>query len=122
MIETTEALENLDDIMATPGLDGIYIGPSDLAYAIGLTPTGDNNEPVHVATVNRIFATAKKHGIAAGIHTRSLEYTRRYLDQGFHMVTLGSDNGFMTRLAGGELKAARAESNTARLDPEAGVY
>jgi 4-hydroxy-2-oxoheptanedioate aldolase len=55
MIETAEALENLDDIMSTPGVDGIYIGPADLAYALGLTPTGDNNEPSHVAAVTRIF-------------------------------------------------------------------
>ena len=60
MIETEEALQNLDDIMSTPGVDGVYIGPADLAYALGLVPTGDNNDPLHVETVTKIFETAKK--------------------------------------------------------------
>ncbi len=122
MIETAEALENLDEIMSTPGVDAVYIGPADLAYALGLTPTGDNNEPKHVETVTRIFETAKKHGIAAGIHTGSLEYTRRYLDQGFHMVTLGSDSGFMARLARMELNEARSGTKTEKVEPGTGFY
>ena len=122
MIETAEALENLDEIMTTPGVDGVYIGPADLAYAIGLTPTGDNNDPKHVETVTRIFETAKKHGIAAGIHTGSLEYTKRYLAQGFHMVTLGADSGFMARLARMELKEARADGNAEKIEPGSSFY
>ncbi|MBD3648224.1 MAG: 2,4-dihydroxyhept-2-ene-1,7-dioic acid aldolase [Pseudomonadales bacterium] len=109
MIETAEALENLDDILSTPGVDGAYIGPADLAYAIGIPPTGDNNDPKHVETVNRIFDACKKHNIAAGIHTGSLAFTKRYLEQGFNMVTLGSDGGFMARLARMELNEARSD-------------
>lgn len=108
MIETREALDNLDAIMSTPGVDAIYIGPADLAYALELEPTGDNNEPIHVETVTRIFEASRRHGIAAGIHTGSVAYTQRYLAQGFNLVTLGSDNGFMARLARQELRAARA--------------
>ena len=44
MIETAEGVDNVDEIAATPGLDGIYIGPSDLALAIGLAPRGDNDD------------------------------------------------------------------------------
>lgn len=116
MIETAEALDNLDEILSTPGVDAVYIGPSDLAYAIGLSPTGDNNDPKHVATVNRIFEACKKHNIAAGIHTGSLEYTKRYLNQGFNLVTLGTDSGFMARLAHRELRAAREDTGTDRVD------
>ena len=100
MIETAEALEQLDEIMSTPGVDGAYIGPSDLAYALGLTPTGDNNDPKHVETVQRIFDAARRHGVAPGIHTSSVEYTTRYLKMGFQMVTLGGDRGFMGARAG----------------------
>lgn len=112
MIETREALENLDEIMSTPGVNAVYIGPNDLAYALDLPPTGDNDHPRHVEAVNKIAETARRHGIAIGIHTGSLEYTQRYLAQGFHMVTLGSDSGFMVRLARQELKQAR-EGSTA---------
>ena len=121
MIETAEALENLDDIMSTPGVDAVYIGPNDLAYALGLKPSGDNDDPLHVETVTRILETAKKHGIAAGIQTGSVEFTRRYLEQGFHMVTLGSDRGWMERLARQELKLAR-EGGAAEGSAEKNFY
>jgi len=116
MIETAEGLENLDEILSTPGVDAAYIGPADLAYALGLPPTGDNNDPKHVATVNRIAEACKKHGVAVGIHTGSLEYTKRYLNQGFHMVTLGADSGFMARLANKELRAARGETSAEKIE------
>ena len=108
MIETKEALENLDDILSTPGIDAAFIGPADLAFALELTPTGDNDHPTHVAAVDHILARCLEHNVAAGIHTGSLAYTQKYLAQGFHMVTLGQDSAFMARLARQELKAARA--------------
>lgn len=119
MIETAEGIEKLDEILAVPGVDAAYIGPSDLAYAIGLQPTGDNNEPKHVETVNRIFEACKRHGVAPGIHTGSVEYTTRYLQQGFQMVTLGSELGFMRKAAVADLAAARGNANVAAVEPEA---
>lgn len=111
MIETREALDNLDDILGTPGVDAAYIGPADLAYALGLSPTGDNDHPLHVETVTHILERCQHHGIAAGIHTGSLAFTQRYLAQGFQMVTLGQDTAFMSRLARKELKAAFDQPN-----------
>jgi len=105
MIETRESLENLDEIMSTPGVDGIYIGPSDLAFALGLMP--GTTEPEHEETIKTILSTAKKHGIAAGIHTGSARQSRKYLDMGFHMVTLGTDRHFMDRMAKMDLEAVR---------------
>jgi 4-hydroxy-2-oxoheptanedioate aldolase len=108
MIETAEALENLEDIVTTPGVDGVYIGPSDLALALGLPAIGDNNHPTHVAAVERIRAACASAGIAVGIHTSSVEYTQRYLSGGFQFATLGSDGGFMSRAAVEDLRAVRA--------------
>lgn len=107
MIETAEGLEALDAIAATPGLDGIYIGPSDLALGLGLQPTGDNSDPLHAETVSRIQAACRKHGVAAGIHTSSQGFARRYLDMGFNLVTISSDLRAMLRAAGEDLAAAR---------------
>jgi 4-hydroxy-2-oxoheptanedioate aldolase len=107
MIETAEALENLEDIVTTPGVDGVYIGPSDLALALGLPAIGDNNHPTHVAAVERIRAACASAGIAVGIHTSSVEYTQRYLSGGFQFATLGSDGGFMSRAAAEDLRAVR---------------
>ena len=119
MIETAEALQNLDDIMSTPGVDAAYIGPSDLAYAIGLEPRGDNDDPEHVETVQRIFEAAKRHGVAPGIHTGGVEYTNRYLKMGFQMVTLGADRGFMSAKAAADLAAARDAAGVQPLRPGA---
>ncbi len=117
MIETAEALDNLDEILCTPGVDAAFIGPSDLAYAIDLMPTGDNSDPKHVETVDRILAVCKKNKVAAGIYTGSLEDTTRYLQQGFNMVSLGPDAGFLMRLAIQELRAARDNASIEAIDP-----
>ena len=106
MVETAEGIENLDEIASTPGLDAIYIGPADLAYALGLHP-GQDDDPKHIETVAAIQTACREHGIAAGIHTGSLERTQQYLAQGFNLVTLGSDGGFLARAAASDLAAAR---------------
>jgi 4-hydroxy-2-oxoheptanedioate aldolase len=115
MIETVEALHNLDAIMSVPGVDCAYIGPSDLAYALGLEPTGDNHDPRHSEAVLEILAAAKRHGVAPGMHTASVEFTTRWLEAGFQMVMLGADRAFMVRQAGADLAAARTAANIERV-------
>ncbi len=107
MVETAEALENLDEIVSTPGVDGILIGPSDLALALGLPPVGDTDAAPHAEAVKRILACCRKHGVAAGIFTGSAAYTRRYIDMGFQFISLGTDNGFLARAAIQDLKSVR---------------
>ena len=107
MIETEEGLANVNEIAATPGLDGVYVGPSDLALALGLPPAGDTEEPSHLAALARIQEGCRQARVSVGIHTSSLDYCRRRLQAGFGFATLGSDAGFMTRTAAKELAAAR---------------
>ena len=114
MIETREGIENLEAIVTTPGLGGVYIGPADLAYALGLPPVGDNDNPLHLATVERIVSCCKAHGVPVGIHTGGLDYTRRRLEAGFNFVTLGSDAGFMMQAASADLAAARGGQKKVR--------
>jgi 4-hydroxy-2-oxoheptanedioate aldolase len=109
MIETAEGLANLDAILATPGLGGVYVGPSDLALALGLPPRGDTDDPLHLAAIERILAACKAARVPVGIHTGGLDYTRRRLAAGFDFVTLGSDVGFMLRAATADLAAARGK-------------
>src|SRR2546426_7380038 len=91
MIETKEGLANLDAICATPGLDAVYIGPSDLAFAIGMTPRPDNPDPVHMATCDRIREAAHKHGIKACMHCASAAFAAGAVKRGFDLVMLTSD-------------------------------
>lgn len=99
MIETTQALDNMDAIMSTPGLSGVYIGPSDLSLSMGFTPKLDQEEPAVVKEIARIRETAKKHGIFAGIHCLEPAYARRMADEGFDLVTLASDNRLLAAAA-----------------------
>ena len=114
MIETEEGLANVEAIAATPGLDGIYVGPSDLALALGLAPTGDTQESIHLEALARIQEGARRANISVGIHTSSLDYCRRRLDAGFSFATLGSDAGFMVRTAAQELAAVRGGGHEER--------
>ena len=107
MVETADGIENLEEIASTPGLDGIYIGPSDLAFALGLSPISGMEDEKHKETVQRILESCRNNGIAAGMHTGSLAQTKIYLNQGFNLVTLGTDSAFMARTAGTELSLAK---------------
>ena len=97
MIETKEALDKLDEIMSTPGVDGIYIGPADLSLAIGQKPSFDNPEgSPQYKKILEILDHAKKNKIAAGIHNASAEYAKQMIDLGFNLVTIGSDQKALT--------------------------
>lgn len=114
MIETKEGIANLEEIITTPGLGGVYVGPADLAYALGLPPRGDTDDPLHLETVKRILDCCKAHKVPAGIHTGGLDYTRLRLEAGFDFVTLGSDAGFMMQTVTTELAAARGTQKRER--------
>ncbi len=110
MVETKEGLDNLDAICATPGLDAIYIGPSDLSFALGLPPKMDNTDPLHMATCDKIRDTAHKHGKKACMHTVSAAFAASSLKRGFDLVMLTSDINCMVagaRKQLDDLKAAR---------------
>ena len=97
MIETKEALDNLDEIMSTSGLDGIYIGPADLSLAIGQKPAFDNPEGSPTfKEIKKILDHAKKNNIFAGIHSGTTEYAQKMIDKGFNFVTIGADQRAMS--------------------------
>ena len=91
MVETAEALGNVEAIAQTPGLTGVYIGPSDLALSMGHVPKLDPDEPAVVEAVGRILEACKDAGIRCGIHCLAPSYAKRMLGMGFDLVTLGSD-------------------------------
>ncbi len=95
MIETQEALDNLDDIMSTPGLDGVYIGPADLALNLGFPAGFLPDEPKILAAFDLILETAQKHGIVAGTHTGSAEMAIKMVEKGFQLVTVLNEGKIM---------------------------
>ena len=98
MIETKEALEKLDEILDTPNLDGIYIGPADLSLALGEEPGFDKPENTKAYNeILRILESAKKRNLFSGIHNGSAEYAKKMISKGFNLVTVGSDQRFMSK-------------------------
>jgi 4-hydroxy-2-oxoheptanedioate aldolase len=95
MIETKQALENLDDILSVEGLDAIYVGPADLSLTLGCTPKFDQEEKPVLEAIDYIIGKAKKHGVVAGIHNGTPEYAQRMIAKGFRFVTLSSDARLM---------------------------
>ena len=119
MIETSEALQKLDEIMSTPGLNGIYIGPADLSLAIGQKPAFDNLEgtPAYEQITN-ILKHAKKNNLVAGIHNSTPEYAQKMIKIGFQLVTIGSDQRYMSAGA----KAAVSKLKTIKSEEESKAY
>lgn len=95
MIETAEALANLDAIMSVPGLDGVYVGPADLSQALGGPPGADWDEGPVVGALERIVEAAQTHGLIAGVHTMSAAYAKKMIALGYRFVTVQSDLNFL---------------------------
>src|SRR5215217_1318639 len=107
MVETREALERVDEIASSPGVDGIYIGPAVLALSLGLPPTLEIQEGEHAEAVGRIREACRRNGIAAGIHCPSGEWARKHAGAGFDLVTVATDATLLRGAALHELTVAR---------------
>ncbi len=90
MIETVQAIDALDDILAVPGVDAIYVGPADLSVTLGLPPGNNDDEPTFVEALETIVAACNRHGVVPGMHT-TVALTPRRLEMGFRMLTATSD-------------------------------
>ena len=104
MIETCTALENLDDILAVPGVDVIYVGPSDLSVNLGLGRGNNDGAPAFDDALSAILESCKRHGVVPGIHSNAALAKQR-TEAGFRVVTVAEDDtamltGFETVLRG----------------------
>jgi 4-hydroxy-2-oxoheptanedioate aldolase len=105
MIETAQALDNLDAIMSVEGLDAIYIGPSDLSLALGCRPVFDDVDAPVAQAIDHILERATAHGLKAGVHNGAPEVALARVSKGFRFVTVGSDARLMA--AGSQQAIAR---------------
>jgi 4-hydroxy-2-oxoheptanedioate aldolase len=110
MIETSEGLDNVEAIAATPGLDGLYIGPSDLTLAVGGTTSTDPSvADAFEAALVRIRRACEDNGIAAGLHTRSGEEAAKRISEGFTVLSVAGDAQHLEAVAKAHLDAARSD-------------
>jgi 4-hydroxy-2-oxoheptanedioate aldolase len=112
MIETREAIENLDDILDCDGVDAIYVGPTDLGLSLG----GD--EDALQTSISEILNTARQRGVPVGIHTSSGHEANGAIERGFLMATVTTDAATLTAAYSRELSAARGGEQVQK----AGIY
>lgn len=110
MIETADGLANVEEICAVEGVDGVYIGPSDLCLGVGGKFPNDPDvaEEFNAALV-RVREAARKAGVIAAIHNPSGSSARQRLDEGFSMVTVACDLVHLDQAAQAHLSAARGQ-------------
>jgi 4-hydroxy-2-oxoheptanedioate aldolase len=125
MIETAEGMDNLDAIAATPGLDGIYVGPADLTLSLTagrLAPGFDREEPEMIAALQAIVAACRKYGIRAALHCGTPDYAARAIGWGFDMTTVGGDSRFLAAAAGAAVTGFRKLTDGVSTKSEKGAY
>lgn len=107
-IETAQALDNLDRILEVPGIDAVYVGPSDLAMALGSHARTGQDHAVVVAAKKKVAETCNRHGKLAGIHTPSAEAAFKAVEEGYRFVTIASDERFLATKASAEVNSIRS--------------
>jgi 4-hydroxy-2-oxoheptanedioate aldolase len=119
MIETAEGLANLESICKTPGLTGIFIGPADLSFALGLEPNIDNPHPNHVETVKHIVKVCKDNGLVVGIFGDDPTYLKQAVVWGIQLVVVAADSRLLSGSAKQKLLAfhQKDESETRGKSP-----
>lgn len=102
-IETVAAVERIDEILSVEGIDGVMIGPTDLALDMGLPPRTDHPDPGHQALCTQVLEGCQRHGVAPGIFTAGPEEAARRAAEGWRFLPVGTD----TQLAMKAVIAAR---------------
>ena len=104
-IETAAAVADVERIAAVPGVDALFIGPSDLSHSLGVP--GDLGAPAFTEAVRCVLAAAEAHGLAAGILAPTPERSMTYIEQGFTLMVLGGDATLLATAARDALARAR---------------
>ncbi|MEZ4456537.1 MAG: aldolase/citrate lyase family protein [Gemmatimonadales bacterium] len=92
-IETREAVERLDDILAVPGVDAALIGPNDLSIALGVP--GRMRDPVLEGAIQRMLDACARHGVVPAIHTNDVGLTAEWGRRGMRLVSISTEANFL---------------------------
>jgi 4-hydroxy-2-oxoheptanedioate aldolase len=91
MAEHVKAIESIDEILSVPGVDVVFIGPNDLHNSMGKKPAFDSDDPEFVDAVKLVLKTARKYGVAPGIHVADAMAARRRREEGFQFIAIASE-------------------------------
>lgn len=96
MIETVQAVNRADEILAVPGIDAVFVGPNDLAVSAGLDSGYEGRHPDHRRLIEAVVKAARAHGVVAGIMCGSPEVALQWHKAGYQMLALDSDTRLLT--------------------------
>ena len=108
MIETVQALDAVEDIAATPGLDGLFVGPSDLSITLSNGAGIDRTGPATLAAMARIARAAKANGLVAGAWGGPAENCRKFMELGYTFLAAPTEVDLLQAGAAGFVKAVKA--------------
>ncbi len=100
MAEHIKAIESAEEIIRVPGLDVIFIGPNDLHNSMGKKPMFESDDKMFTDAVAHILKTARKYGVAPGIHVLDAAAAQRRIQEGFQFIAITSEAGMMLARAG----------------------
>jgi 2-keto-3-deoxy-L-rhamnonate aldolase RhmA len=104
-IETKLALERREELLAVPGVDAVMVGPADLSISLGVP--GEFEHPTLVDAIEKIRESCLRHGVAPGIHMRSLAVASFWRARGMKFLSTGSETGFLFEKASETVRALR---------------
>ena len=110
MIETRAGLKNLDAILSVKGIDGVYVGPSDLSLAMGKPPTLDPSDKEVIDAIVQIAKVTRAKGLIAGVHTDSPATAKKRFEQGYQLCTLLNDARTLAVAAANMVKETRGQA------------
>jgi 4-hydroxy-2-oxoheptanedioate aldolase len=94
MVETRQAVEQVEEIVSVPGVDAVYVGPADLSITLGLPPAPDQSDEVFGEALARIVDACRRHDVVPGIAGNAVTAPKR-LAKGFGFVEVASDIGLL---------------------------
>ncbi len=106
-IESAQAVENAEAIMAVPGIDGCMVGPQDLALSMGFHPREIPKHEEHARALERVVQACRNTGKIPGIDIGAPDTAVQRVEQGFCFIPMGSDAKFLTSSAGPAIRAVR---------------
>lgn len=111
MAEHVDAVARIDEIVSTPGIDAVFIGPNDLLNSMGKPPAFHSDDPQFTAAIAKILDACKRHKVPAGIHVVDPAHAKQRIAEGFQFIAIGSEAGMMLGKASELVKALGMNSS-----------
>ncbi|HEX5432405.1 MAG TPA: aldolase/citrate lyase family protein [Bryobacteraceae bacterium] len=112
-IETKAAVDRREELLSVPGIDAVMVGPADLSISLGIP--GEFENPKLVEAIEKVVESCRNHGVASGIHMRSVALARFWKERGMTFISTGNETQFLFEKAAETVEAMRAENRNASI-------